>query len=321
MTKSSSKKQSVNSKKYGKVGVLMGGWAAEREISMDSGMAVYNGLIAAGVDAHVVEVDKGIVSVLEKGKFDRVFNVVHGRGGEDGVLQGVLEVLDIPYTGSGIMASSVSMNKLRTKQMWMGAGLRTPPLYVSVKEDVDYAALENLGFPFMVKPINEGSSIGMSKVNNIGDIENAWETAREYDQCVMAEKWIHGKEFTVAIIGEDVLPIVSVETPHDFFDYDAKYESDSTSYFCPCGIEEEREKELQALAKIAFGAVGGSGWGRVDLILDDEDIPWLIEINTVPGMTSHSLVPMAAKEAGMSFEELVCKILDTTLDDGDEVKG
>ncbi|THB63795.1 MAG: D-alanine--D-alanine ligase [Gammaproteobacteria bacterium] len=298
---------------YGKVAVLMGGWAAERDVSLNSGAAVLDALQSQGVDAHKIDVDRGIVSVLEEGGFDRAFNILHGRGGEDGVIQGVLEALNIPYTGSGILASSVSMNKLRTKQMWMGAGLRTPPLYVSVKEDFDYAALERLGFPLMVKPVKEGSSIGMSKVNNIGQVEEAWRLAREYDQCVIAEKWIAGREFTVAVLGDRTLPIVSVETPEEFFDYEAKYTLNTTKYFCPCGLEEQREKELSAMAKLAFNAVGASGWGRVDFILDDEDTPWLIEVNTVPGMTDHSLVPMAAREAGIEFEELVLHVLETSM--------
>ncbi len=323
MNKSNNIQTTRDPKEFGRVAVLMGGWSAERDVSLNSGAEVLEGLLSAGIDAHGVDVGRDIVSILENGKYDRAFNILHGRGGEDGVIQGVLEALNIPYTGSGILASSVAMDKLRTKQMWMGAGMRTPPLYVSMKDEVDYAAIDNLGLPVMVKPVKEGSSIGMSRVNELDQIDDAWKLARKYDQCIIAEKWIHGKEYTVAIIGENTLPIVTVETPRDFFDYDAKYELNTTKYFCPCGLDAQREKELQTLAKMAFCAVGASGWGRVDFILDDDDLPWLIEINTVPGMTDHSLVPMAAREAGITFTELVCQILETTMVAGDcrELRG
>lgn len=302
-------------KDYGKVAVLMGGWAAEREVSLDSGDAVLKALLASGVDAHAVDIDKdNVVEKIEGGNFDRAFNILHGRGGEDGVIQGFLETLGMPYTGSGIMASSVAMDKLRTKQMWMGAGLRSPAIYVTTNNEIDYAAIDNLGFPVMVKPIHEGSSIGMSKVDDIAELDKAWELAREYDDLVIAEKWIKGAEYTAAVLNGESLPLIRLETPEDFYDYDAKYNLDTTRYISPSGLPIEREQELKALTRIAFGAVGGKGWGRVDFILDEDDVPWLIEVNTVPGMTDHSLVPMAAKAAGISFEELVLRILDTSME-------
>ncbi|THB71640.1 MAG: D-alanine--D-alanine ligase [Gammaproteobacteria bacterium] len=300
---------------YGKVAVLMGGWAAEREVSLNSGNAVLEALKAAGVDAHAVVIDReNVVSEIENGGFDRAFNILHGRGGEDGVIQGFLETLGISYTGSGIMASSVAMDKLRTKQMWMGAGLRSPAIYVSMNDDVDYAAIDNLGYPVMVKPIHEGSSIGMSKVDDISDFDDAWNLAREYDTTVMVEKWIRGTEYTAAIVNGESLPLIRLETPEEFYDYDAKYKLNTTEYYCPSGLPAEREEELKALTRIAFGAVGAKGWGRVDFILDEDDVPWLIEVNTVPGMTDHSLVPMAAKAAGISFEELVLMILEGSME-------
>ncbi len=302
-------------KDYGKVAVLMGGWAAEREVSLDSGDAVLKSLLASGVDAHAVDIDKdNVVEKIEGGNFDRAFNILHGRGGEDGVIQGFLETVGMPYTGSGIMASSVAMDKLRTKQMWMGAGLRSPAIYVTTNNEIDYAAVDNLGYPVMVKPIHEGSSIGMSKVDDIAELDNAWKLAREYDDLVIAEKWIKGAEYTAAVLNGESLPLVRLETPENFYDYDAKYTLDTTRYISPSGLPIEREQELKALTRIAFGAVGGKGWGRVDFILDENDVPWLIEVNTVPGMTDHSLVPMAAKAAGISFEELVLRILDTSME-------
>ncbi len=302
-------------KEYGKVAVLMGGWAAEREVSLNSGNAVLDALKSAGVDAHAVVVDReNVVTEIEKGQFNRAFNILHGRGGEDGVIQGFLETLGIPYTGSGIMASSVAMDKLRTKQMWMGAGMRSPAIYITTNDDIDYAAIDNLGYPVMVKPIHEGSSIGMSKVDDISDLDEAWELAREYDSTVMVEKWIKGTEYTAAIVNGESLPLIRLDTPEEFYDYDAKYTLNTTQYFCPSGLSQEREAELKALTRIAFGAVGAKGWGRVDFILDDEDIPWLIEVNTVPGMTDHSLVPMAAEAAGIDFEELVLRILETSME-------
>lgn len=312
------KKRAKDAGRFGKVAVLMGGWSSERDISLQSGEAVLEALLRQGVDAIGVDVQRDVLSVLADIEFDRAFIALHGKGGEDGVIQGVLEVLEKPYTGSGILASSVGMDKLRTKQMWMGAGLRTPQLYITKKKKPVIESVANIGFPVMVKPIREGSSIGISKVNHEGELLEAWEKAREYDQYVMAEKFVEGVEYTAAILGHKSLPLVSVSTPNSFFDYDAKYAASNTVYYCPCGLEKEREKELQTLCLMAFGAVGASGWGRIDFILGEDDVPWLIEINTVPGLTDHSLVPMAAQVAGIDFDELVLKILESSLKTGEE---
>jgi D-alanine-D-alanine ligase len=307
------KKRVKEADRFGKVAVLMGGWSSEREISLQSGEAVLDALLRQEIDAFGIDVQRDVLSVLETTDFDRAFIALHGKGGEDGVIQGVLEALDKPYTGSGILASSVSMDKLRTKQMWMGAGLRTPQLYITKKKKPVMESIVNMGFPVMVKPIREGSSIGMSKVNHEGELLEAWEKAREFDQYVMAEKFIEGTEYTAAILGHRALPLVSVATPHSFFDFNAKYEANDTVYYCPCGLETEREKELKTLCLMAFGALGATGWGRIDFILDEQDVPWLIENNTVPGLTDHSLVPMAAQVDGMNFDELVVKILESSL--------
>lgn len=297
------------SSEYGKVIVLMGGWSAEREISLLSGEAVLESLLRSGVDASGIDVGTDIAEVLSSTEFDTAFVMLHGRGGEDGVIQGLLESLGKPYTGSGILGSSVSMNKLHTKQMWMGAGLRTPPFYISRDEQPSMKGVEALGWPVIVKPIHEGSSIGISRVDSPEELPAAWEEARQYDDWVLVEKFIEGVEYTVGVLGERALPMIALQTDHSFFDYEAKYCSEETVYLCPCGLPQTREEELKALSLLAFGAVGASGWGRVDFILDHEDVPWLIEVNTIPGMTSHSLVPMAAEAAGMSFDELVLAIL------------
>ncbi|NOY65977.1 MAG: D-alanine--D-alanine ligase [Gammaproteobacteria bacterium] len=297
---------------FGHVAVLMGGLSAEREISLKSGSAVLAALKNKGVDAVAVDVDENIVSTIEKNNFDRVFIILHGRGGEDGVMQAAMEVLGLPYTGSGILGSALSMDKLRTKQVWTGAGLPTPA-YEKLDENSDFGKIaERLGLPLIVKPSREGSSIGMSKVDQLPDLKLAWEKAAEYDNDVIAEKWIEGEEYTVAILQQQSLPMIRLQTPNAFYDYEAKYESNATSYYCPCGLDAAKENELQHLAMEAFDVVGASGWGRIDFMLDASGSPWLIEANTIPGMTDHSLVPMAAKAAGMNFDDLVWKILETS---------
>ena len=298
-----------NKQSNGKVAVLMGGWSAERDISLQSGAAVLAALKRQNVDAFGVDVGRDIAQVLSATEFSTAFVMLHGRGGEDGVIQGLLETMGKPYTGSGILGSSVCMDKLRTKQMWMGAGLRTPPFYISRDPQPALEAVAALGWPVMVKPIHEGSSIGISRVERAADLAAAWESARRYDEWVLVEKFITGVEYTVGILGQRALPMIALKTPHSFFDYDAKYCATDTVYQCPCGLSATREAELKALALLAFGAVGASGWGRVDFILDRKDVPWLIEVNTIPGMTDHSLVPMAARAAGMSFDDLVMTIL------------
>ena len=298
---------------FGRVAVLMGGWAAEREISLISGQAVLEGLRRRGVDAHGIDVQRDVLEVLASDRFDRAFIVLHGRGGEDGVLQGALEILGIPYTGSGVMGSAIGMDKYRSKLVWQGAGLPTPG-FALIEQEADLAAAEELGFPLMVKPAHEGSSIGMARADDAKALRAAWQAASGYDGQVLAERWVTGSEFTAGILGDLALPLIRLETPHAFYDYNAKYEAEDTRYLIPCGLDASREAELQQLALRAFHAVGASGWGRVDLLMDEEGRPWLIEVNTVPGMTSHSLVPMAANAVGIGFDELVWRILAQTVE-------
>ncbi len=298
---------------FGKVAVLMGGWSAERAVSLVSGQAVLRALQARGVDAHGIDADRGILRVLADGGFDRVFVVLHGRGGEDGVIQGALEILGLPYTGSGVLASALGMDKLRTKRIWLGMGLPTPPCrLVGSAAELTEAAAE-LGLPLAVKPSREGSSIGISRVNDPAQFQSAWERAAACDSPVLVEPWIQGQEYTGGLLQGETLPLIRLETPREFYDYEAKYHADDTRYLCPCGLPEEREAELRRLVRRAFAAVDGYGWGRVDLMVDAGGQPWLLEVNTVPGMTDHSLVPLAARVAGLSFEELVWRILETSL--------
>ena len=302
-----------NAAEFGRVAVLMGGASAEREVSLKSGRAVLEGLLSRGVDAVGLDVGANPIEPLMSQKFDRVFNILHGRGGEDGVLQGALEALGMPYTGSGVLASSLAMDKLRTKLCWLGAGLPTPRwMLLETPDDLGRCAVE-LGFPVIVKPAEEGSSIGMSRAENRSELDEAWRRASQYNCQVFAEAWITGKEYTAAVLTDEVLPLIRLETPHAFYDFDAKYRADTTRYHCPCGLHTDEEATLQELARKACRCIGVEGWGRVDLLVDDAGRPWLIEVNTVPGMTDHSLVPMAAKAAGIGFEELVWHILETSL--------
>lgn len=299
--------------KFGKVAVLYGGWAAERPVSLNSGAAVLKALQDSGVDAHGIDVDRNIISVLQVGQFDRVFNILHGAGGEDGVLQGALEILGIPYTGCGVMASAISMDKLMTKRVWAGAGLPTPAYRVLTAETDFAAVVAELGLPLMVKPATEGSSIGMSKVTAAADLEGAFHKAVQCSSTVIAEQWITGAEYTAGIVAGESLPLIRLEVPGEFYDYEAKYLRDDTRYHCPCGLEAAEEQAMQALARQAFAAVGGRGWGRVDLMRDAQGKAWLIEVNTNPGMTDHSLIPMGARAVGLDFNALVVRILETTL--------
>jgi len=299
----------------GKVAVLMGGWSSEREVSLNSGRAVLQALLDRNVDAVGIDVShETVLTDLQSGGFDRAFIVLHGPGGEDGVIQGALEVLNIPYTGSGVMASAIAMDKFRTKQLLGGAGLPTPK-YMLLDDDTDlnYVVAE-LGLPLMVKPALEGSSIGMSKVEEEEQIFSAYELAAQFDGLVFAEQWVTGKEYTVAVVGEQALPVIRLETPNTFYDYEAKYVSNDTQYHCPCGLDAEDEARLQRLAVSTFKSIGAEGWGRVDIICDQDGKPYIIELNTVPGMTDHSLVPMAAKASGIEFNELVYRILANTLE-------
>ncbi|MGZ8215820.1 D-alanine--D-alanine ligase [Methylomagnum sp.] len=305
-----------NPKDFGRVAVLMGGAAAEREISLKSGRAVLQGLLNKGVEAVGLDVGERMIQPLLEQPFDRVFNIIHGRGGEDGVLQGALEALGIPYTGSGVLASALAMDKLKTKLGWMGAGLPTPR-WMRLRSELDISiCAETLGFPVIVKPAEEGSSIGMSRAENSEELKEAWQRASQYNCAVFAEAWITGAEYTVGILDGQPLPLIRLETPHLFYDFDAKYRAETTRYHCPCGLPVGTEARLQDLAAHASETVGVTGWGRVDMLVDGQGEPWLIEVNTVPGMTDHSLVPMAARAAGVEFDELVWRILETSLDRG-----
>ncbi len=297
---------------FGCVGVLMGGNSAERAISLKSGVAVYEALIALGVSVQAIDVGDDIIESIKTYSIDRVFNIMHGRGGEDGILQGVLNVLGLPYTGSGVLASALAMDKLRTKLCWRGANLPTPNWYVLENEmDLD-ACSDALGFPMIVKPALEGSSVGISKVTSRDELTKAFQVAMECDCEVYAEAWIHGKEYTVGILQGVALPVIHVTTPSGFYDYEAKYLSNTTEYHCPCGLSEDEENTLQTLALKSSHVLNVEGWSRVDVFIDNQGQAQLIEINTVPGMTDHSLVPMAAKQAGIDFPTLVWKILETS---------
>ncbi|HEY9201962.1 MAG TPA: D-alanine--D-alanine ligase [Gammaproteobacteria bacterium] len=294
---------------FSKVAVLMGGWSAEREVSLNSGKAVLDALLRQGVNAIGIDVDKNICERLKQEKVSHVFNMMHGRGGEDGVIQGVLDVLKIPYTGSGVLGSALSMDKMRCKQLWLGLSMPTPEYQMLESEEDCKRALQKLGLPLMIKPVLEGSSIGISKVKSEQEMLPAWQMAQACGGAIMAEKFIEGQEYTATILGDEVLPMIRLETHNDFYDYQAKYISNDTRYVCPCGLAEETELQLGKLMKQAFDAVMAKNWGRVDFMIDKDNKPWLIEVNTVPGMTDHSLVPMAARQAGYTFDELVIRIL------------
>lgn len=299
---------------FGKVAVLMGGIAAEREVSLRSGQAVTQALIAQGIDA--VSEDVTELADLQRiaQEYDRAFIALHGRWGEDGGVQSILDDLKLPYTGSGMAASAIAMDKLRTKWMWMGAGLPTPGfVWVSELMPLDLDNFD-LPFPVIVKPCREGSSIGMRKVYDLESLKQAVEFAQEYDAEVLIEQWITGSEYTGAVLNNKALPLIELKTTHDFYDFDAKYKSNDTQYMCPCGLDSEVEDEIQDLVLQAFHVIGSKGWGRVDLMLDEDGQAWLIELNTVPGMTDHSLVPMAAKASGLDFQQLVVEVLKATLD-------
>ena len=303
--------KALDVKQFGRVAVLFGGTAAERPISLISGAAVLKALQAAGVDAHGF--DPAERDIVEVQGFDRAFIVLHGRGGEDGVIQGVLEQFGVPYTGSGVMASAIGMDKARTKQLWLGCGLPTPT-YRRLHAGMDFAGVvEALGLPLMVKPAREGSSIGMAKVYSVDELARAYEVAAEHDGEVIAEHFIEGSEYTVAILHERALPVIRMIPAKDFYDFEAKYQRNDTQYRIPCGLAAEEEQQLQQIALEAFQVLGARGWGRIDAMRDRDGRFWLLEINTVRGMTDHSLVPMAAKAAGMDFTDLVLAILAGTL--------
>ena len=297
-------------KRFGKVAVLFGGKSAEREVSLKSGAAVLAALQRSGVDAHAFDPAALNLQALRDEGYDRAFIALHGRFGEDGTVQGALELLGIPYTGSGVLASALGMDKWRTKLVWQAAQLPVPK-YALLDAHSDWAGVaQQLGLPLFVKPANEGSSVGISKVKAVGGLHKAYREAARHDPLVIAESFIGGGEYTVAILGDQALPVIKIEPANEFYDYEAKYLRDDTRYLCPCGLDAAQEAEMQRLAKQAFALIGGQGWGRVDFLIDEAGKPYLLEVNTSPGMTDHSLVPMAARQAGISFEQLVVKVLE-----------
>lgn len=313
-------KQSYSPQEFGKVAVLFGGQSPEREISLLGGEAVLSALLSQGVDAIAVDPDEYLVEKLKSENFARAFVVLHGTWGEDGVVQGVLEMLGIPYTGSKLAASALAMDKLRSKLVMQSLKIPTPPcdLVTSVSQVEKF--VEQIGFPIAIKPNDQGSSLGVTRVNNKSEIKAAFLEAKKYGD-VLAEKWIQGKDFFVSILDDVVLPPVQVSTKQGFYDYQAKYFSNETNYICPAPLPSDADSELKKICLQAFKALGCTGWGRVDVMQDANGAFWVLEVNTIPGMTSHSLVPMSAKQIGMSFEQLVIKILATTLDNYSSVVG
>jgi D-alanine-D-alanine ligase len=297
---------------FGRVAVLLGGDSTEREISLLSGNAVLKGLQRRGVNAHAFDPKERELSRLIEDQFDRVWIALHGPGGEDGTLQGALEFMGVPYTGSGVMGSAIGMDKLVTKRLALAIGVATADFFV-LRSAADFEpALEQLGLPLIVKPATQGSSVGMSKVTRAEELAAAYQAAAKLDELVFAEPWITGAEYTVAILQDKALPSIRIETPRTFYDYEAKYFRNDTRYHCPSGLSVMAEEHLANLALASFGAVGASGWGRADFMMDETGRPLLLEVNTVPGMTDHSLVPMAARARGIDFDELVWQVLETS---------
>ena len=295
---------------FGKVAVLLGGRSAEREISLRSGKAVLDALRRQGVNAHPFDPSEQPMEALLQQGFNRAHIALHGRYGEDGTVQGALELMGLPYTGSGVMASALAMDKWRTKLLWQAVGISTPRhALLNAQSDFD-AVIKELGLPLIVKPSREGSTIGLTKATAARDLQSAWELAAKHDTTVLAEQFIEGVELTVAILGEIALPLVRIQTAGGLYDYEAKYISEDTRYFCPSGVSAVQEQVIQAQALQAHKILGCEGWGRVDVMLDKSGKPYFLETNTSPGMTDHSLVPMAAKAAGISFEDLVLRILE-----------
>jgi len=299
--------------KYGRVGVLYGGTSAERDISLLSGQCVIKSLQRSGVDVVPIDVSADLLQRLPEHQLDRALIMLHGPGGEDGSLQGALQFYGLPYTGSGVFSSALAMDKLHSKQFWQGVDLPTPKFAV-LNETTDWQeTLDALGGVVMVKPSHEGSSLGMTRADSPEVLKEAWRAAAKLDSSVIAEQWVAGAEYTIAILDGEVLPAIKLETEHTFYDYDAKYLASDTRYLCPCGLSSQDEKSLRELAKKAFDSLNCSGWGRVDVMANSHGEFFLLEVNTVPGMTDHSLVPMAAAAAGYNFDQLVLKILDSSL--------
>jgi D-alanine-D-alanine ligase len=305
-------RRATSAREFGRVAVVMGGDSAEREISLMTGKAVLEALLGRGVDAAAFDPAEHALGELVTAAFDRAWIALHGPGGEDGALQGALEWLGLPYTGSGVLGSAIGMDKLRTKRLAQAAGVATPP-WMELTGAADFErAVATLGLPLAIKPATQGSSVGMSRVGSAAELPAAWRAASALDPVVIAERWISGGEYTVGVLQGIALPAIRIETPRTFYDYQAKYFADDTRYLIPCGLAPDAEAALQAAALATFAATGASGWGRVDFVMDESGTAMLLEINTVPGMTSHSLVPMAARAAGTDFPELCWRILETS---------
>ncbi len=299
-------------RRYGRVAVLMGGWSGERDISLASGREVLQALLRVGVDAVPIDLTMERARNLDLLGFDRAFIALHGEGGEDGTIQGCLDIAGVPYTGSGVLGSALGMDKLACKRLWAGTNLASAPYRLLASDFDPDAVAEALGLPLIVKPSRGGSSLGLTRVENVGELSDAYRRASAHPGDVFAEQWIDGREYTVAIVGNEPLPVIQIETPGRFYDFHAKYEADTTRYLCPPPLASHALIELQTLALSAFAAIDGYGWGRVDLLQDAHGETYLIEVNTVPGMTDHSLVPKAAAQAGIGFDELCLRILDTS---------
>jgi D-alanine-D-alanine ligase len=296
---------------FGKVAVLMGGKSAEREISLMSGNGVLAALRAKGVDAHAFDPAQRDLLDLKREGFARCFIALHGRGGEDGTIQGALEVIGIPYTGSGVLGSAIGMDKWRTKMVWIANGIPTPRFRILAEKENWASVARELGLPLIVKPANEGSTLGLTKVTAVKQLPDAYQlAAKKYNDLALAEQFIDGPEYTASVLGDEALPLIRIEAPKGNYDYQNKYFTDDTKYHCPSGLPAKNEAELKALTLRAFRAVGCRGWGRIDIMLDAKKKPWLLEVNTSPGMTGHSLVPMAARAVGISYEDLCVKILE-----------
>jgi len=299
---------------FGRVGLVIGGESAEREVSLNGGKAVGAALERNGIDYQTFDGPLALFEAIRRGEVERVFNLLHGPDGEDGSLQGALQLMNIPVTGSDLASSALTMDKVRSKWVWAQNGIDSPPFEFFGADDDGYdRALDRFGLPLFVKPTGLGSSIGISKVNSKSELQPAVDLARSYGDTVIIEAGIDGEEFFAGVLGPNTLPLIRVETPHEFYDYDAKYESDSTRYFCPCGLGDALEAQLKGISLKAYQILGASGWGRVDFLLDKEGKAWFLEVNTTPGMTDHSLVPQAAAQVGIGFDELVWRILETSL--------
>lgn len=304
----------TNPEHFGRVGLLVGGESAEREVSLDGGRAVLAALERNRIEVKMFDGGAALFNAINEGRIDRVFNLVHGPGGEDGTIQGALQLMNIPVTGSGLLGSALSMDKVHSKWVWERRGINTPPFSLFKQDQqVPDDIIDQWGLPLFVKPAGLGSSIGITRVEKATELPTAVELAHEYSETIIIEPEVRGSEYFAGIVGDIVLPLIRIETPHKFYDYEAKYESDDTRYFCPCGLSADLEAEMQALSLEAFEALDCSGWGRVDFILDETGKAWFLEANTTPGMTSHSLVPQAAAQIGIDFDELVWRILESSL--------